>query len=59
MKNDKEHMKIIMKESMIDNLKENFLFESKEFLKEVLSMISIKKKFQYKLQKSDKKIFLA
>ncbi|KAL5582079.1 hypothetical protein UlMin_014521 [Ulmus minor] len=59
LKMGKENMEIITKGTSIEDLKENLIFESKEDLKEVLSMIAIKKKFQYRVPKSDKKRFMA
>ncbi|KAL5566529.1 hypothetical protein UlMin_029693 [Ulmus minor] len=59
LKREKENMEIITKGTSIEDLKENLIFESKEDLKEVLSMIAIKKKFQYRVPKSDKKRFMA
>ncbi|KAL5537704.1 hypothetical protein UlMin_045636 [Ulmus minor] len=59
LKREKENMEIITKGTSIEDLKENLSFESKEDLKEVLSMIAIKKKFQYRVPKSDKKRFMA
>ncbi|KAL5574739.1 hypothetical protein UlMin_016438 [Ulmus minor] len=59
LKREKENMEIITKGTSIKDLKENLIFESKEDLKEVLSMIAIKKKFQYRVPKSDKKRFMA
>ena len=59
LKREKENMEIITKGTSIEDLKENLIFESKEDLKEVISMIAIKKQFQYRVPKSDKKRFMA